>query len=113
MDSHRLRADPLFPSSAPTDVTGVSTRDFPALLRYTVVSTLETCANRSSPNATYRINMDSHRLRTGPLNESISDTTPLLGYTATLCNIPAQPAYYTSGLYYFVRLRVYDFLARP
>jgi len=51
--------------------------------------------------------MDSHRLRAGPLNENIADITPLLEYTSTPCNIPALPAYYTSGLYYFVRLRAY------
>jgi hypothetical protein len=32
-------------SSTPTDNPCLSTRDFSALLRYTVVSTLETCAN--------------------------------------------------------------------
>jgi hypothetical protein len=57
--------------------------------------------------------MDSHRLRTGPLNENIADITPLLEYTSTSCNIPALPAYYTSGLYYFVRLRALDFLTQP
>ena len=57
--------------------------------------------------------MDSHRLRAGPLNENISDITPLLEYTSTTCIIPALPAYYTSGLYYFVRLRAYDFLTQP
>jgi len=57
--------------------------------------------------------MDSHRLCAGPLNENISDITPLLEYTSTTCIIPALPAYYTSGLYYFVRLRAYDFLTQP
>jgi len=57
--------------------------------------------------------MDSHRLRAGPLNENIADITPLLEYTSTPCNIPALPAYYTSGLYYFIRLRAYDCLTQP
>jgi len=57
--------------------------------------------------------MDSHRLRAGPLNENIADITPLLEYTFTPCNIHTLPAYYTSGLYYFVRLRAYDFLTQP
>jgi len=57
--------------------------------------------------------MDSHRLRAGPLNENISDITALLEYTTSTCIIPALPAYYTSGLYYFVRLLVYDFLTPP
>jgi len=57
--------------------------------------------------------MDSHRLRAGPLNENIADITPLLEYTSTPCNIPALPAYYTSGLYNFVRLRAYDCLTQP
>jgi len=57
--------------------------------------------------------MDSHRLRAGPLNENIADITPLLEYTSTSCNISALPAYYTSELYYFVRLRALDFLTQP
>jgi len=57
--------------------------------------------------------MDSHRLRAGPLNENIADITPLLEYTSTPCDIPALLAYYTSGLYYFVRLRAYELLTRP
>jgi hypothetical protein len=56
--------------------------------------------------------MGSHRLRAGPLNENISDITPLLEYTSTPCIIPALPALYTSGLYYYVRLRVYDYHSR-
>jgi hypothetical protein len=57
--------------------------------------------------------MDSHRLRAGPLNENIADITLLLEYTSTQCNIPALPVYYTSGLYYFVRLRACDCLTQP
>jgi len=57
--------------------------------------------------------MDSHRLRARPLNENISDITPLLEYTSRTCIIHALLAYYISGLYYFVRLRVYAFLNRP
>jgi len=59
--------------------------------------------------------MDSHRLRAGPLNENIADIMPLLEYTSTSCNIPALPAYYTSGLYYQPWnqvLRTYLFAAR-
>ena len=57
--------------------------------------------------------MDSHRLRAGPLNENIADITLLLEYTSTPCDIPALPAYYTSGLYYFLCFRAYDFLTQP
>jgi hypothetical protein len=53
--------------------------------------------------------MDAHRLRAGPVNESILDITLLLEYTPYIYrSIPALPALYTSGLRYFVHLRVYD-----
>jgi len=38
---------------------------------------------------------------------------PFTTYTSRTRIIPALPAYYTSGLYYFVRLLVYDFLTPP
>jgi len=104
----------LFPLSAPTDVTRVSLRETSQPCWGIPLSQhLRLARIRSSPIATHRIDMDSHRLRAGPLNENIADITPLLEYTSTPCNIPALPAYYTSGLYYFVRLRAYDFLSQP
>jgi hypothetical protein len=64
----------LFPLSAPTDVTSVPLHETP-LSPAEVNRCLNTweCATRS-----HRINLDSRRLRSGPVNEIILDITPLL-----------------------------------
>jgi hypothetical protein len=100
----------LFPSSGPTDITRASLRKTSQPCWGITSLHLRLVRIRSSPNVTQRINMDSNRIHAGPLNKNIS---PLLEYTSTTCIVPALPAYYTGGLYYFVRLRLYDFLSRP
>jgi len=99
----------LFTSSAPTDVTRVSLRETSQPCWGIPLSQhLRLAWIRSSPIATHRINMDSHRLRAGPVNENIADITPLLEYTSphviSLLYQPTKQVDYTTS---------YDFLTQP